>query len=510
MDELKRLLVLSGQREKYAPVTEGVILHVRNSGKEIMSLRLESMMAMRPVATTLQKNGFDDLEYTDQEVDHRKIGKDMDYGDDEMGMDDEMPEDPLSAAQEAAEKFASLEVDEMELPEDMAEKLSHLAVCLKDVCNELCGDDDEDMDEPEMDMDMEPEMPRMEGNDYSKKTDAELKYIQKDASDAAKAMKGQDDKAEAKYLDQVNDASTELHKRSQKNKKESLEERELNKDEKAKLDALKKKHEGGEMEKAIIDQYGEKEGKGIFYGKLTKMAKEGVEYHNADSLIRVLKRLGDDITDRQSEKIQYHIDKLGPIEQGKVLDFIAQSQGRQVPGEVPAHMEGKQGRDRDTKHTGGLSKSINDAEKKALKAKERQQGKKEASVEEAAVNATVFDNTAMPADAVDDMQQKAERTGQAQRTDTKNKVPKEIMAVIDKRIKELKKSIDRYDEKGYNEKSVKTNAIEALEQIKKNLGRGDLEGFMEAQVYFGTLMSPIWDLFPGQLVNYIAKGDDTI
>lgn len=50
-------------------------------------------------------------------------------------------------------------------------------------------------------------------NDYSKKSEAELKYIMKDASDAAKAMKGHDPKAEAKYLDQVNDASTEMYRR---------------------------------------------------------------------------------------------------------------------------------------------------------------------------------------------------------------------------------------------------------------------------------------------------------
>jgi len=50
-------------------------------------------------------------------------------------------------------------------------------------------------------------------NDYSKKTHAQLHYIMKDASEAAKNMKGMDSKAEAKYLDQVNDASTELYKR---------------------------------------------------------------------------------------------------------------------------------------------------------------------------------------------------------------------------------------------------------------------------------------------------------
>ena len=51
------------------------------------------------------------------------------------------------------------------------------------------------------------------GHPYHSKSDAELKYIQKDAGEAAKAMKGHDSKAEAKYLDQVNDASTVLFHR---------------------------------------------------------------------------------------------------------------------------------------------------------------------------------------------------------------------------------------------------------------------------------------------------------
>ena len=50
----------------------------------------------------------------------------------------------------------------------------------------------------------------LKGHNYHAKTDAELRYIAKDASEAAKAMRGMDNKAEGKYLDQVNDASTVL------------------------------------------------------------------------------------------------------------------------------------------------------------------------------------------------------------------------------------------------------------------------------------------------------------
>ncbi|NDB69438.1 MAG: hypothetical protein EB015_15815 [Methylocystaceae bacterium] len=43
---------------------------------------------------------------------------------------------------------------------------------------------------------------------YHKKTDAELEYIVKDARAAADAMRGVNEQAELKYIDQINDAFT--------------------------------------------------------------------------------------------------------------------------------------------------------------------------------------------------------------------------------------------------------------------------------------------------------------
>jgi len=54
----------------------------------------------------------------------------------------------------------------------------------------------------------------LKGHAYHGKTDAELKYIIQDAGEAAAANKG--GASEAKYLDQVNDASTVLHHRKSK------------------------------------------------------------------------------------------------------------------------------------------------------------------------------------------------------------------------------------------------------------------------------------------------------
>lgn len=51
-------------------------------------------------------------------------------------------------------------------------------------------------------------------NDYSKNSIASLYYIQKDAYEAAQCAQANGDKvAEGKYLDQLNDASSELFKR---------------------------------------------------------------------------------------------------------------------------------------------------------------------------------------------------------------------------------------------------------------------------------------------------------
>lgn len=52
--------------------------------------------------------------------------------------------------------------------------------------------------------------PTLTNQSYWIKAEAELRYIIKDAGEAARAMRGHDAKAEGKYLDQVNDACSVL------------------------------------------------------------------------------------------------------------------------------------------------------------------------------------------------------------------------------------------------------------------------------------------------------------
>jgi hypothetical protein len=53
----------------------------------------------------------------------------------------------------------------------------------------------------------------LRGHPYHTKSDAELAYIVRDAGDAARAMRDHNPQAEAKYLDQLNDACSILHVR---------------------------------------------------------------------------------------------------------------------------------------------------------------------------------------------------------------------------------------------------------------------------------------------------------
>lgn len=54
-------------------------------------------------------------------------------------------------------------------------------------------------------------------NNYRNKTDNELRFIIKDANEAADCANDLGNyQAEAKYLDQMNDACTELYRRKQK------------------------------------------------------------------------------------------------------------------------------------------------------------------------------------------------------------------------------------------------------------------------------------------------------
>lgn len=83
------------------------------------------------------------------------------------------------------------------------------------------------------------------------------------------------------------------------------------------------------------------------------------------------------------------------------------------------------------------------------------------------------------------------------------KLPKDVKKACDDRISELKASIDVEDAKGYNDTSIKQQAIECIEQILKNLSANNQEGFKQSVIFVDTLMSILVDLMPSQLLKYL-------
>lgn len=87
----------------------------------------------------------------------------------------------------------------------------------------------------------------------------------------------------------------------------------------------------------------------------------------------------------------------------------------------------------------------------------------------------------------------------------KYKMPKEVKGAIETRIKELHEAIAEQDDKGYNDNGgAKQNAVDALNQFLQNGSKEDITGIKESQVFLGTLMSPITNLLPKQLIDWLG------
>lgn len=114
-------------------------------------------------------------------------------------------------AADAAKVLDGMDHDDLDPHEHDAYFLHLLGPEYLDADDEDAEDDEvEDMDEARLAM-------PIKGHAYHTKSDAELRYIVKDAGEAAKANRG--GHAENKYLDQVNDASTVLYYRSKGGKR---------------------------------------------------------------------------------------------------------------------------------------------------------------------------------------------------------------------------------------------------------------------------------------------------
>lgn len=88
----------------------------------------------------------------------------------------------------------------------------------------------------------------------------------------------------------------------------------------------------------------------------------------------------------------------------------------------------------------------------------------------------------------------------------KYKTPKDVIKACKDRIREIEDSIAIDDEKGYNDNSVKVQAIECIEQILQNLSSNDQEGYKQAVMYHTTLAGQYLHWLPNQLIKYLTQG----
>lgn len=91
---------------------------------------------------------------------------------------------------------------------------------------------------------------------------------------------------------------------------------------------------------------------------------------------------------------------------------------------------------------------------------------------------------------------------------TVSKIPSDVMDAIKQRKKELTDSIDKFDNKGYNDHSLKAQAIECIDKIVELINNDEdaaFDGVKSAQIYFGTLMGPLMDLLPAKLIKFITS-----
>jgi hypothetical protein len=103
----------------------------------------------------------------------------------------------------------------------------------------------------------------------------------------------------------------------------------------------------------------------------------------------------------------------------------------------------------------------------------------------------------------DYLEVKKELTGMDKNEAQKVKVPKSVNKAIDKRIKELEASIEKFGGGGPQE-----TALDELKEFKRLLSSENLEDYQVAQIKYGTLWTEIEELLPTLLVNFLHTGKE--
>lgn len=102
-------------------------------------------------------------------------------------------------------------------------------------------------------------------------------------------------------------------------------------------------------------------------------------------------------------------------------------------------------------------------------------------------------------------------SGKIQDEKTKVKVPSKIASQIQKRIKEIEKSKDQFDNVKFLEQtSAKDKAIDCLNHIMELISDCNMKKFKELNIYFSGLSSNITNLFPASLIDFIHLGEENV
>ena len=88
-----------------------------------------------------------------------------------------------------------------------------------------------------------------------------------------------------------------------------------------------------------------------------------------------------------------------------------------------------------------------------------------------------------------------------EKEDTGVKVPADVMKALKTRISELEDAVEEFDDKGYDDASVKHEAIAALKQIESDLKQND--GLTKANIFYNSLISVTQNLLPPKLIKFL-------
>jgi len=124
----------------------------------------------------------------------------------EYGYEGDMAMNQLETVIRHATYLKDMMKPDTDLPEWVQSKITLATDYLQTACDYMTSEMKEEVEQ--LEEGRPSQRHPLEGHDYHRKTDAELKYIAKDAHAAAEAMKSHNTDAENKYRDQANDSAT--------------------------------------------------------------------------------------------------------------------------------------------------------------------------------------------------------------------------------------------------------------------------------------------------------------